>query len=130
MPGIHLTVSGQPDPALTRRLADGLTQLTCEILRKERAKTRVIVQYVPADQWFIAGAQLAEEGRNSFHLEVTLTAETNTRSEKAAYHQAAYALIAETLGKVHPHSSIHTVDCQPTSYGYGGITQEWRYQHA
>lgn len=130
MPGIHLTVSGQPDAALTRQLAERLTQLTCEVLKKERARTRVIIQYVPADQWFIAGSLLSEDGRNSFALEVTLTGETNTRTEKADYHRAAYALLAEMLGKLHPHSSIHTLDCQPTSYGYGGVTQEWRYQHA
>ena len=61
---------------------------------------------------------------------VTITDETNTRSEKSDYHKAAYALLAELIGNVHPHSSIHIVDCPPTSYGYGGITQEWRYQHA
>ena len=130
MPGIHLTVSGQPDSALTRRAAEQLAQLTCQVLKKERSRTRVIVQYVPADQWFIAGSSLVEEGKNSFELVVTITDETNTRSEKSDYHKAAYALLAELIGNVHPHSSIHIVDCPPTSYGYGGITQEWRYQHA
>jgi 4-oxalocrotonate tautomerase len=130
MPGINVVISGQPDSALTHRLVEQLTKLTCHVLKKERSRTRVIVQYVPADQWFVAGHSLAEDGRKSFQLDVTITGETNTRSEKADYHKAAYALLAELLGNVHPHSSIHVVDCQPTSYGYGGATQEWRYQHA
>lgn len=129
MPGIHLTLSGQPDARLTPQLAEQLTQLTGRILKKERSRTRVIVQYVPAEQWFVAGDSLADDGRRSFQLEVTITEQTNTRSEKADYHKAAYALLAGLLGQVHPHSSIHVLDCQATSYGYGGVTQEWRYQH-
>ncbi|MDM0086338.1 MULTISPECIES: 4-oxalocrotonate tautomerase family protein [unclassified Variovorax] len=129
MPGIHLTLSGQPDAELTPQLAEQLTQLTCRVLKKERSRTRVIVQYVPADQWFVAGAALADDGRRSFELQVTITEQTNTRSEKADYHKAAYELLGGLLGTVHPHSSIHVLDCQATSYGYGGVTQEWRYQH-
>lgn len=129
MPGINVIVSGHPNAALTRQLVEQLTQLTCDVLKKERSRTRVIVQYVPADQWFVAGRSLAEEGRNSFQLEVTITGETNTRGEKADYHKAAYELLAGLLGNVHPHSSIHVADCRPTAYGYGGVTQEWRYQH-
>ncbi|WP_219217516.1 tautomerase family protein [Variovorax boronicumulans] len=130
MPGIHITVSGPSDATLTPKLAERLMQLTCRVLKKERSRTRVIVQYLPADQWFIAGASLAEDGRRSFKLEVTITGETNTRTEKADYHKAAYELLAELLGNVHPHSSIHVVDCLAASYGYGGVTQEWRYQHS
>lgn len=130
MPGINVTISGLPDSALTHQLVQQLTDLTCRILKKEPSRTRVIVQYVPEEQWFVAGRSLAAYGKKSFELQVTITGETNTRSEKAAYHKAAYELLAELLGNVHPHSSIHIVDCQATSYGYGGVTQEWRYQHA
>lgn len=129
MPGIHVTISGPADAALTPRLAEQLTQLTCRVLKKERSRTRVIVQYVPADQWFVEGRSLADDGRRSFKLEVTITDETNTRGEKADYHRDAYELLAGLLGPVHSHSSIHVQDCQATSYGYGGVTQEWRYQH-
>jgi 4-oxalocrotonate tautomerase len=62
-------------------------------------------------------------------LEVTIMGETNTRGEKADYHKAAYELLAGLSGNVHPHSSIHVADCRPTAYGYGGVTQAWRYQH-
>ncbi|WP_454676840.1 tautomerase family protein [Achromobacter marplatensis] len=130
MPGIDITISGQPDSALTHQLAAQLTELTCRILKKEPSRTRVIVRFVPQDQWFIAGRSLAEQGKRSFQLEVTVTGETNTRNEKADYHKAAYELLGGLIGNVHPHSSIHVVDCHATSYGYGGVTQEWRYQHA
>lgn len=130
MPGIHITVSGAADTHLTAQLAERLTTVTCEVLKKERERTRVIVQYVPPEQWFIAGTLLATDGRKSFALNVTITEHTNTRSEVAQFHKAAFALLTELLGPVHPHSSIHVQNCEAIGYGYGGITQESRYQHA
>jgi 4-oxalocrotonate tautomerase len=130
MPGIFLTISGQDDPALTHRLADQVARLTCEMLGKERERTMVIVRYVPKDQWFIAGRSLAEHGKNAFRLEVTVTDETNTRAEKAAFHKAAFALMSDLMTNIHPHSNIHIVDCRATAYGYGGRTQAWHYHQA
>ena len=46
MPGINVIVSGHPNAALTRQLVEQLTQLTCDVLKKERSRTRVIVQYL------------------------------------------------------------------------------------
>lgn len=127
MPGITLTVSGQPDHALGARLAVALSDLTCRVLRKELERTAAIVRFQPADQWFIAGQALADDGRNAFRLEVTITDETNTKAEKAAYHKETFALLSQIIGNLHPHSNIHIVDCRASAYGYGGVTQESRF---
>jgi 4-oxalocrotonate tautomerase len=127
MPGITLTVSGPADRTLSNRLADELTQLTCKVLKKERERTAVVVRYVPHDQWFIAGRSLAAYGRNAFRLKVTVTDETNTRTEKSAFHRAAFDLLSGIIGNLHPHSNIHIVDCRATAYGYGGVTQDDYY---
>lgn len=129
MPGLALTVSGSPDPALSRRLADETTRVTCETLRKRPELTTVLVRFIAHEHWFIAGRSLAEHGRNAFRLEVTITDETNTREEKAAYHRAAFAALSRLVGNLHPHSNVHIVDCRATAYGYGGLTQDHRYQH-
>jgi 4-oxalocrotonate tautomerase len=129
MPGVFLTVSGEADQVLTNRLAAEVAQLTC-ILNKALERTTMIIRYVPKDQWFIAGRSLAQHGRNAFRLEVTITDETNTRAEKAAFHKAAFALLSNLIGDLHPHSNVHIVDCRATAYGYGGITQARRYQQA
>jgi 4-oxalocrotonate tautomerase len=126
MPGIILTVSGDPDPALTNRLAAEISELTCQVLKKEIERTAVIIRYQPADQWFIAGRPLSAYGKNAFRLEVTITDETNTKDEKARYHKDGFALLSQIIGNLHPHSSIHLVDCRASAYGYGGITQEER----
>ncbi|SFI69204.1 tautomerase family protein [Celeribacter neptunius] len=128
MPGIILTHSGLPDPAQADALAAELAELTCRYLKKERGRTMVMLRHQPKDQWYIAGTSLEKDGRNSFRLEVSITEETNTKDEKAAFHKAAFALLSERLGNLHPHSNVHVIDCRATSYGYGGVTQEWRYQ--
>ncbi|WP_019938538.1 hypothetical protein [Bordetella sp. FB-8] len=127
MPGIVLTVSGESNKTLTNRLANELPRLTCRILKKEPERTMMMVRYVPKDQWFIAGRSLAESGQSSFRLEITITDETNTKSEKAAYHKAAFELLSDIIGNLHPHSNIHIMDCRATAYGYGGVTQDARH---
>jgi 4-oxalocrotonate tautomerase len=69
MPGIVLTLSGQADASLTRRLALDLSELTCRVLKKEMARTAVIIRYCPDDQWFIAGRSLQDYGQKAFRLE-------------------------------------------------------------
>ena len=124
MPGIVLTVSGKPDAALTSRLAADIADLTCKVLKKELSRTSVLVRYQPSEQWFIAGRALADDGRNAFKLEVTITDETNTKAEKATYQAEAFALLSRLIGDLHPHSNIHVIDCRASAYGYAGVTQE------
>jgi 4-oxalocrotonate tautomerase len=89
----------------------------------------VQVHYVAHPHWFISSRSLADHGKNSFRLEVTITEGTNTRDEKSAYQKRAFALLSELIGNLHPHSNVHIIDCGAVSYGYGGLTQEYRYNH-
>ncbi|MBW5799181.1 4-oxalocrotonate tautomerase [Halomonas eurihalina] len=129
MPRITLTIAGQPDDGLTRKAASELARLTGSVLGKALDATLVMIDYFPKERWFIAGQPLTDWGRNGFCLEVTLTEGTNTRQEKADYHRQAFELLADLIGNVHPHSNIHVLDCRGDAYGYGGVTQEYRYQH-
>jgi 4-oxalocrotonate tautomerase len=88
-----------------------------------------MVQHVAPGDWFINRQSLAELGKNSFRLEVTITDETNTKTQKAAYQKAAFELLSKRIGNVHPHSNVHLIDCRASAYGYGGVTQEYRHQH-
>jgi 4-oxalocrotonate tautomerase len=130
MPGIVLTISGEPDDSLAQRVAEDITNLTCSVLRKRPDRTMVMVRHIPHRSWFIDKRPLSAWGKNSFRLEVTITRDTNTRAEKAEFHKQAFALLSRVLGDVHPHSNVHIIDCSAAGYGYGGITQEHRLQHA
>jgi 4-oxalocrotonate tautomerase len=130
MPGIVLTISGEPDDGLARQIAEEITSLTCSVLHKRPEQTMVMIRHVPHRWWFIDKRPLSDWGKNSFRLEVTITRDTNTRAEKAEYHRQAFALLSRLLGDIHPHSNVNIIDCSAAGYGYGGITQEHRLQHA
>ena len=60
---------------------------------------------------------------------VSITDETNTKAEKARYIAAVHAAMSELLGgDVVEHSYVHVADLRASAYGYGGRTQEFRYQ--
>ena len=127
MPFIQVKISGERDPALAARAAHRVTALTHEHLHKDPAVTAVAVEFVAPDLWFIADAPLAGQRERSFNLNISITADTNTKDEKAAYIAAVYAAMGELLGGVHAASYVLITAAQAAAYGYGGITQEERY---
>jgi 4-oxalocrotonate tautomerase len=129
MPHINLQISGKPDAGLTERAAGAVAALTERVLGKRPEVIAITVQYVEREAWIIAGKPLSAHGRNAFHLDISVTDETNTKAEKAQYLQAVYQALSELIGDVHPCSYIHVIDARATAYGYGGRTQEDRYQH-
>ena len=130
MPHIVIHVSGQAQPALSRRIADKVSALTVDILGKRPEVVAIAVFYLPHDQWFVGGSSLAEQGRNAFHLDISVTDETNLKSEKARYHAAVFTAMSEIIGNVHECSYIHVIDARAAAYGYGGLTQEYRFHQS
>ncbi|WP_042887240.1 tautomerase family protein [Cupriavidus necator] len=129
MPHIVMHLSGQPDAALTRRSATAIADITERVLGKKRDVVAITVQYIPHDSWIIAGVSLSEQGRNAFHLDISVTDETNTKAEKAQFIEAVFKAMSELLGDLHPVSYVHVIDARAAAYGYGGRTQEYRHQH-
>jgi len=130
MPHIALQISGAPDTALTKAVAAAVADLTVEVLGKPRELIAVTIQYLDPAQWIIDGRPLTEHGRNAFQLDISITDETNTKAEKARYLEQVFARLSELIGNLHPTSYIHVIDARAAAYGYGGLTQERRYQQA
>lgn len=130
MPYLHIQISGEPDSGLAARVAERAALLTNTLLGKDRALTAVVVEFVLPAHWFIAGQPLAGLPPRSYHWSVSITDETNTKAEKARYLAAVHASMGELLGDVAEHSYVHIADLRASAYGYGGRTQEARYQHA
>lgn len=128
MPHVALLLSGEPDHGLTRDVASAVAALTERVLGKRPEVISVTTQYVPHDRWIIAGESLATQGKNAFQVDITITDETNTKVEKAEFLRAVFDAISERLGNVHPCSYIHVIDARAAAYGYGGQTQEFRFQ--
>jgi 4-oxalocrotonate tautomerase len=128
MPHLHIQISGARDDALAGQAAATAAELTAGILGKDRALTAVVVEFVEPAHWFIAGRALAAGAARSYHWHASITDETNTKAEKARYIAAVHQAMAELLGDVAEHSYVHVADLRASAYGYGGRTQEARYQ--
>ena len=129
MPILNVKVSANRTPALSRQITNTLLDLTERILRKNRKLTAVVLDYVDPQDWFVGGESLADLGTRSFYFDVKVVDETNTKAEKLQYIAEAFAAMAELLGNLHEESYIHVEDVRATAYGYGGKTQEFRFQH-
>jgi 4-oxalocrotonate tautomerase len=129
MPYIHIQVSGAPDAELAGRVAGAATELTARLLGKDPALTAAVVDFIDARHWYVAGQPLSKGAQRSYHWMVSITDETNTKREKAAYLAAVHQVMGELLGGVAEHSYVHVADLRASAYGYGGLTQEHRYQH-
>lgn len=106
-----------------------LMDITNRILKKKHELTAIAIEYVDHDSWFVGGKLLSEVGMNSFYFDIKITDETNTKDEKAQYIKEAFEGFNRILGNLHEESYIYIQDVRATSYGYGGKTQEFRYQH-
>lgn len=129
MPHIVVHLSGQSDDAINRRVVQAVAGLTQSVLGKQLPVIAITLQHVPHDRWFIGGRPLSELGQNAFHLDISVTDETNTKAEKARYIKEIYAAFQEILGELHDCSYVHVIDARAAAYGYGGRTQEYRHQH-
>lgn len=128
MPHIVVHLSGQSDPAVNRRVVDSVAGLTQSVLGKKLPVIAITLQHIPHDLWFIGGRALSELGKNAFHLDISVTDETNTKAEKARFIKEIYASFQEILGELHECSYVHVIDARAAAYGYGGATQEYRHQ--
>jgi 4-oxalocrotonate tautomerase len=128
MPILNVKVSAKKSPEMTKAIADRLLDLTTRILHKKREVTSIAIDYVDPADWIVGGRSLAEQGRSSVYFDIKITDETNTKEEKAEYIRQAFDAFSRLLGDLHEESYIYVQDVRAAAYGYGGKTQEFRYQ--
>lgn len=129
MPYIHVQISGAADASLAGQVAGTATELTARLLGKDPALTAVVIDFIDPRQWYLGGQPLSGGVQRSYHWMVSITDETNTKREKAAYLDAVHQAMDGLLGGVAEHSYVHVADLRASAYGYAGKTQEHRYQH-
>ncbi len=129
MPILNVLLSGPARTETTQAVATLLSDLTARLLHKKPELTSIAVRYVDPEHWVVGGRTLAEQGRSSAYVEIKITDETNTRSEKAAYIRAVFDGLSALLPHLHHESYIHVDDVRAGAYGDGGLTQEYRVHH-
>ena len=128
MPFVSMKLCAPESAEITSRIALAVTDLTADVLKKTRELTSVAIEYVAADRWFIGGLSLASQASvRAFTLEVKITEGTNTKDDEAAYVEKVFAAFEAILGHVHPASYIVIHVVRGDAWGYGGLTQEFRY---
>jgi 4-oxalocrotonate tautomerase len=128
MPILNVKVSAKKSPEMTRAIAALLLDLTARVLHKKREVTSIAIDYVDPADWIVGGRSLAEQGRSSVYFDIKITDETNTKEEKAEYIRQTFDAFSRLLGDLHDESYIYVQDVRAAAYGYGGKTQEFRYQ--
>jgi 4-oxalocrotonate tautomerase len=128
MPILNVKISAKKSPEMTRAIADLLLELTTRILHKKREVTSIAIDYVDPADWIVGGRSLAEQGKSSVYFDIKITDETNTKDEKAEYIRQAFDGFARLFGDLHEESYVYVQDVRAAAYGYGGKTQESRYQ--
>jgi len=129
MPILNVKVSAKKSPELTQKISDLLLDLTSRILKKKPEVTAIAVEYVEPDAWVVGGQLLSKQGKNSFYFDIKITDETNTKDEKAQYIREAFKGFEQLLGNLHEESYIYVQDVRAATYGFGGLTQEYRYHN-
>lgn len=128
MPIITVKVGAKESNALTSEITEFLLELTTRVLKKKREVTAIAIDYTSPTNWSIGGVPLSEQNKASFYFDIKITDETNTKDEKAQYIKEAFAGFERILGDLHETSYIYVQDVRAAAYGFGGKTQEYRYQ--
>ena len=127
MPIITISVTGKPDARLSAAIAKDVTEITAKELRKDPTITAVAVNYIDPRHWFAGGKSLAEQGSNTFWLDIKVVDGTNTKLELEAYLKAIFEAFGRLLGGVHEESYAFVHEVPAAAYGYGGKSQEFRF---
>ncbi len=130
MPILNVKVSGVASAERSQQIAQMLSQHTQEILNKKPELISIAISYIDPVHWIVGGETLAIQKKSSVYLDIKITDETNSKSEKAAFIKAVFKSFEGLLGDLHHESYIYVEDVRAAAYGYGGLTQEYRYHHS
>ncbi len=130
MPILNVKISGVASAERSQQIAQMLSRHTQEILNKKPALISIAISYIDPVHWIVGGETLAVQKKSSVYLDIKITDETNSKSEKAAFIKAVFKSFEGLLGDLHHESYIYVEDVRATAYGYGGLTQEYRYHHS
>jgi 4-oxalocrotonate tautomerase len=130
MPILNVKVSGVASAERSQKIAQMLSRHTHEILNKKPELISIAISYIDPVHWIVGGETLAIQKKSSVYLDIKITDETNIKSEKAEYIKTVFTSFEDLLGDLHHESYIYVEDVRASAYGYGGLTQEYRYHRS
>jgi len=129
MPYINIAVANHSLSAASKqRLFDETTSLMADVMHKKPSVTSVRINECPAENWAIAGKAAATTTRAAVHMDIKVTAGTNTDAEKAEMVSLSMAMLKDIVGATFEASYVVIHDLDAGAWGYDGQTQQSRAQ--
>ncbi|WP_108063070.1 tautomerase family protein [Poseidonibacter lekithochrous] len=122
MPYINVKTNVKKSDELREKIVDIILENTTNILNKKPEVTSVLVEFVPFDTW-----NINKDNLSTFNVDIKITKGTNTKNQKAQYIKETYLNLKEILGDITPASYIIIDEIEGDSWGFEGLTQEYRY---
>ncbi|WP_426153359.1 tautomerase family protein [Pseudomonas sp. DC3000-4b1] len=119
MPFARVTLSHALLPGTEANLCEALTTLIAEALAKRHDLTSVLIEVPGRLRWAVGN----REQSMAAHLEVWVTAGTNSSEQKRDFLSKAMAVLRSALPGLHPASYIVVNEVPASDWGYGGISQ-------
>lgn len=127
MPFINIAVAGEPlSPAQKHQLFDETTRLMSEVMGKDPALTAVRLDRFRAEDWAIGGEPVSRQDATALHMDISVTAGTNSEAEKAEMIRQAMAMLKAVVGTAPEASYIVIHELPASAWGYDGRTQAAR----
>jgi 4-oxalocrotonate tautomerase len=121
MPFVNIKVAGASlAPEQIVRLQTEATRLMAEVMHKKPELTAVLVEQVDAARWTVGAIPV----RAAAHLDVKVTAGTNTPEDKRRFVSEAVRLLRSVIGPtLNPVCYVVVHEVAADAWGYGGRTQ-------
>jgi 4-oxalocrotonate tautomerase len=127
MPYVSITIAGPSlDQEQTNTLIAETTRLMHELMGKRADLTSVRIEHTSGHSWGIGGTLVAESGKAAAHMDIKITAGTNSVEEKAAMVAAGYQLMQDVLGAVHEACYVIIHELPADAWGFAAQTQAAR----
>lgn len=131
MPYINIRIAGEPlSSEQIRQLVTETTGHMTNIMGKKGELTSVRIEAADSRSWGVGGIIVAEGEARAAHMDIKVTAGTNSDAEKAAMVEAGHKLLVDVLGTLPEATYVIIHDLPGGNWGYAGKTQAARAQAA
>jgi 4-oxalocrotonate tautomerase len=128
MPFARLTIADPGlDAGVQQDLAASVTHLLANDLHKEPDVAVVQINLTPVEHWFVGGRR--NPATTGAHLEVSITAASNTEAEKAKFLADAFQLLTDKLQTLPAAVYVALYQLDAEAYGYNGVSQMTRHHN-
>ncbi len=127
MPYLNVRVAIPQKKESADRIVAVLMKHTSEILGKRPEVISIEIDFIEPDTWYVGGVRVSEQKAVTFYLDIKVTEGANTKAEKTSYIRSVFADFDAIFGPITPASYIVIHDVRADSWGFQGLTQEYRF---